>query len=288
MTEFLVIQTLNAVVYSMLLFILALGLSLTFGLLRIVNLAHGSFFMLGAYVAITVERLSGSFWVALIVAPLVIGLLGASIEWLWLRHFYRRHEFDQVILTFGFTLVFADVVKILWGKDILSLQEPQALDGVVQIAQSVFPEYRLFLIAFGIILFVAMWLCIERTSVGALIRATVSDRDMVSGLGCNVRGLFTGTFAFGALLAAMGGVLGGPIIGVYPGLDVEILITTLIVVVVGGLGNITGAFWAGLLIGASETYGRALFPEFARFVIFVVMAAALLLRSLRMPEEEIE
>lgn len=283
MAEFLTIQTLNALVYSMLLFILAAGLSLTFGLLRVVNLAHGSFFMLGAYVGVTIWRGTGSFWLALLGAPLVVGALGAVLERLWLRHFYRRHELDQVILTFGFALVFLDVAKMLWGKDIQGLEAPAYLERAVHIAGTSFPVYRLFLIAVGVLLFAGIWLAIERTRIGALIRAAVSDRDMVSGLGLNVRGLFTGTFAFGALLAAAGGVLGAPILGVYPGVDFDVLITTLIVVVVGGLGSLSGAFWASLAIGISDTYGKAMFPELASFVIFAVMALVLLLRSLNTP-----
>ncbi len=286
MIEFLTVQTLNGLVYSMLLFILALGLSLTFGLLRVVNLAHGSFFMIGAYIGVSVGRMTGSFGLATIVAGVVVGLLGALLERLWLRHFYRRGDLDQVILTFGFALVFIDLAKIAWGKNIQSLPPPTLLLGAVTIGDTSFPVYRLALMVIGVSLFAAAWLTIERTRIGALIRATVDDRDMVAGLGFNTRGLFTMIFAFGALLAAVGGVLGAPIFGVYPGLDFEVLITTLIVVVVGGLGNITGAFWASLLIGLSETYGKSFFPQFVSFIIFAVMVVALLVRSLRQGSEQ--
>ncbi len=288
MTEFLAVQTLNSLVYSMLLFLLALGLSLTFGLLRVVNLAHGGFFLLGAYCGLSAWQYTHSFVAAVVVAPLAAALLGALLERLWLRQFYVRPELDQVILTFGFALVFADVMKMLWGKDIRGVPPPDVLAGAVQIGQFAFPSYRLVLIAVGIGLFVATWFAIERTRIGALIRASVADRVMVAGLGFNVRFLFTGIFCFGTGLAGFAGWLAAPITGLYPGLDFEVLITTLIVVVVGGLGNIAGAFWASLLIGASETYGKALLPEFASFVIFAVMAAVLLVRSWGRDEEEVE
>ena len=286
MIEFAEIQTLNALVYSMLLFILALGLSLTFGLLRVVNLAHGSFFMFGSYIAITIWNYTGSFVLSAIGAAVIVGVIGALLERLWLRHFYTRGPLDQVILTFGFALVMIDVAKMLWGKDILSLTAPALLSGSVEIADTSFPQYRLFLIAVGLVLFLCTWLAIERTQIGALIRATVSDRFMVGGLGFDVFGLFTVSFGFGAALAGLGGALGAPLLGAYPGLDFDVLITTLIVVVVGGLGNITGAFWSSLLIGFSETYGKALIPQLASFIIFMVMATALLVRSLRLPDEE--
>jgi branched-chain amino acid transport system permease protein len=286
--EFLAVQSLNSLVYSMLLFVLALGLSLTFGLLRVVNLAHGGFFVIGAYVGLSAWAASGSFLVAVVLAPIVAALVGGLLEKLWLQRFYARAELDQVILTFGFALVFADLMKMIWGKDIRGVPAPSALAGSLQVGDFSFPTYRLVLIAIGIALFVLTWLVVEKTRIGALIRASVSDRAMVGGLGFNVRYLFTAIFAFGTGLAGLGGWLAAPITGVYPGLDFEVLITTLIVVVVGGLGNITGAFWASLLIGTSETYGKALLPEVASFVIFGVMAAVLLLRSWGKDEEELE
>jgi branched-chain amino acid transport system permease protein len=286
--QFIAIQLLNSLVYSMLLFLLALGLSLTFGLLRVVNLAHGAFFLLGAYFGMSVWGFTHSFLIAVAVAPIGAGLVGALLEKLWLQRFYQRAELDQVILTFGFALVFADVMKMLWGKDIHGVPAPPAFAGAIQLGDFSFPTYRLVLIAVGVVLYVVTWLAIERTRVGALIRASVADRTMVAGLGYNVRFLFVAIFAFGTGLAGLAGWLAAPITGIYPGLDFEILITTLIVVVVGGLGNITGAFLAALLIGASETFGKALLPEFASFIIFGVMAAVLLYRSWGRDEEEVE
>ena len=288
MVDFLIAQTLNGLVYSMLLFLLALGLSLTFGMLRVINLAHGAFFLMGAYFGLTAWTLTGSFWLAVVAGPAGAALIGALLERSWLQRFYVRNELDQVILTFGFALVFADLMKMFWGKDIRSIPVPSAFSGAVQIAGTYFPSYRLILIVVGVALFLATWLAIERTRTGALIRASVADRVMVSGLGFNIRLLFTYVFAFGTGVAGLAGVLGAPITGIYPGLDFEVLITTLIVVVVGGLGNISGAFWAALLIGLAETYGKALYPAAASFIIFGLMAAVLLFRAWGRDEEDIE
>jgi branched-chain amino acid transport system permease protein len=288
MIDFLIAQTLNGLVYSMLLFLLALGLSLTFGMLRVINLAHGAFFLMGAYFGITAWNLTQSFWLAIAAGVLGSALVGALLERSWLQRFYVRSELDQVILTFGFALVFADLMKMFWGKDIRSLPVPSAFSGTVSVAGTYFPSYRLVLIAAGISLFVVTWIAIERTRIGSLIRASVSDRVMVSGLGFNIRLLFTYVFAFGTAVAGLAGVLGAPITGVYPGLDFEVLITTLIVVVVGGLGNITGAFWASLLIGLAETYGKAVYPAAASFIIFGLMAVVLLIRSGGRDEEDVE
>jgi branched-subunit amino acid ABC-type transport system permease component len=265
---------------------MALGLSLIFGLMGLVNLAHGSFFLLGAYLALTIARLTHGFWFALLLAPLAVGLVGIALERTWLSRFSRRSEMDQVILTFGFSLVFQDIAKFFWGVEILSLKVPSLLEGSIRIAETQFPVYRLFIIVMGGMLFLITWLIIERTRLGALIRAAVSDRDMVAGLGFNVKAIFAVMFAVGLMLAGCGGVLAAPITSVYLGLDFQIMITTLIVVVVGGLGSIRGAFLASLLIGISETYGKALIPSFATFLIFTLMAVVLVIRSIGHSENE--
>jgi branched-subunit amino acid ABC-type transport system permease component len=287
-SEFIIVQSLNGLVYSMLLFVFALGLSTTFGLLRFVNLAHGSFFLLGAYAGISMLAMTGSFATALLSGALVAGVIGLGLERIFFRKFYRRIDLDQVIVSYGLALVFGDIAKMIWGKDIRSLPAPEWLAGGIEIASVTFPVYRLLLIVLGCVLFVGTWLVIERTRIGALIRATVDDRDMVGGMGFDVRPLFALVFAAGAALAGLGGVFAGPITSVYPGLDFETLITALIVVVVGGLGSITGAFWASLLIGVTDTFGRALFPDSAAFLIFALMALVLLIRSWGVPEEEME
>lgn len=288
MGEFIVVQSLNGLSYSMLLFILALGMSMTFGLLRFVNLAHGSFFLLGAYVGFSTVRYTNSFLIGAICGALAAGIVGLLLERLWLRHFYRRSDLDQVILSFGFALVFVDIAKMIWGRDVHGMAMPGWLSGALSIGAMTYPIYRLAIIVAGVALFMITWLCIERTRAGGLIRAAVVDRSMVSGLGFDVRALFTFVFAFGALLAGLGGVLAAPITSIYAGLDFEVLITTLIVIVVGGLGSIVGAFWASILIGLSETFGRALIPNTASFLIFGIMALVLLVRSWGQVEEDIE
>jgi branched-chain amino acid transport system permease protein len=286
--EFIAVQSLNGLVYSMLLFLLALGLSLTFGMLRVINLAHGAFFLMGAHLGFAAWQFTHSFWVAVVFAPLVTAVIGGCLEKLWLQRFYARNELDQVILTFGFALAFADIMRMIWGKEIRGLPTPAGLSGAIEIGSISFPTYRLLLIAVGFGLFAATWLAIERTRIGALIRASVADRVMVSGLGFDTRLLFTYVFAFGVGLAGLAGILSAPITSIYPGLDFEVLITTLIVVVVGGLGSISGAFWASLLIGLAETYGKALYPAVSSFIIFGLMAAVLLFRAWGRDEEDVE
>ena len=272
----------------MLLFVFALGLSTTFGLLRFVNLAHGSFLLVGAYVGMSTLHATKSYALAAIAGAGAAAGIGLVLERLFFRKFYNRTDLDQVILSYGVALVFLDITKMIWGKDILSIPTPDWLSGGVEIYSVIFPVYRLVLIALGCLLFLGTWLTVERTRVGALIRASVDDRDMVGAIGFDVRGLFSLVFAAGAMLAGLGGVLAAPITSIYPGLDFEILITTLIVVVVGGLGSISGVFWSSLLIGLTDTFGRALFPDAASFLVFGLMALVLLVRSWGVPEEEIE
>ncbi len=287
MLDFLLVQTLNGLVYSMLLFMMVLGLSLILGLMWVVNLAHGSFFLLGAYVAFTMWRLTDGFWLGLVVAPIAVALLGLALERLWLQRFYQRPHMDQVILTLGFSLVLFDVARFLWGVDILSLPPPAALEGVVLLGLSQFPSYRIAVIAVGLLLAFLTWFFIDRTKLGALLRAAVADREMVSGLGFNVRSVFSVMFSVGAALAGLGGVIGAPILSIYLGLDMEILNIAFVVIVVGGLGNISGAFWGSLLIGVADTYGRVLIPEFSMFLTFALMATVLLFRSWGKLEEDV-
>jgi branched-subunit amino acid ABC-type transport system permease component len=276
--DFVMLQVLNGLAFGMLLFVLAAGLSLIFGMLDIVNLAHGSFYMLGAYLGLSAVRASGSFLWALLLAPLAVGLVGLAVERLLLRGLGRRRHLDQVLLTFGLALVLMDLVKWAWGADVLSIPVPEALTGAVQVGGALFPRYRLFVIAFGLLLGVALWLFLERTPLGAIVRAGVSDREMVAGLGVNVDRVFTAVFAVGAALAAAAGVVGGPVLGLYLGMDFEVLILTLIVVIVGGLGSLAGAFWGALLVGQVDTFGKVLFPDLSLVVTFALMAVVLLVR----------
>ena len=272
-------QFLNGLVFSMLLFVMAAGLSLIFGQMNVINLAHGSFYMLGGYVGLTIVRQFESFWLALIVAPVVVGTLGAIIEYVFLRRLYGAHRhLDQVLFTFGLALIAANLIRWHWGPYVVAVAAPSQLQGQVSFFGIQFPLYRLSIIAFGLTIAVLLWTFLERTRIGAIIRAGVSDARMVSGLGINIHLVFAGVFTLGSALAALAGVIGAPVHSLYPGLDFEILILTLGVVVVGGLGTIKGAFFGSLLIGMADTFGKALLPEFALFLIFAVMAVILMLR----------
>ena len=273
-----VVQLLNGLAFSMLLFLLAAGLSVIFGMMDFINLAHGSFYMLGAYLGFTATQRIGSFWVALIVVPLVIAALGFALESTLLRPLYKRGHLDQVLLTFGLAFVVADLVKWYWGADIRSVPQPPELTGAVSLGITQYPRYRAFVIVAGLVLALALWLIQARTRVGAIVRAGVADKEMVSGLGINVQLVFAGVFAFGAGLAALSGVVAAPFLSLVPGMDFEQLILCLIVVVVGGLGTLKGAFWGSIVVGLADTFGKIWVPEFSLMVIFAIMAVVLLLR----------
>jgi branched-chain amino acid transport system permease protein len=273
------IQLLNGLAYSLLIFLIAAGLSLIFGMMDVINLAHGSFYMLGAYLAYSiVGRTGDNFWLALLAAPLGVALVGVILELGYLRPVYQRSHLDQVLLTFGFAYVFSDMVRAIWGSDIRSLAQPPLLTGAIEILGRPYPKYRFFVIVCGLALALVLWLVLDRTRLGSIVRAGVADQEMVSGLGINITVVFTAVFAVGAALAAVSGVIAGPVLGMHPGMDFDVLIVALIVVVVGGLGSFTGSFWGSLLIGVADTFGKVLQPDFSMALTFAVMAAVLLLR----------
>jgi branched-chain amino acid transport system permease protein len=276
--EFLIAQLLNGLVYGVLLFLMAAGLSLIFGLMNVVSLAHGSFFMLGAFFGLSIFRFTDSFWLALVLAPIPVVVIGIVMELVFMRPLYRRGHMDQVLLTFGFTFVFFDLVQAVWGRVIVRLPAPDILQGATQIGLGVFSTYRLFLIGLGFAMALLLWLFLDRSRLGAMVRAGVDDAAMAAGLGANVPALFTGIFGAGVALAALGGVAAGPVLGLYPGMDTEILIPAFIVIVIGGMGSLRGAFIGSLLIGEIDTFGKAYFPSLALFLIYLVMAAVLLVR----------
>ena len=276
--SFISIQFLNGLAYSLLLFLLAAGLSLIFGMMDVVNLAHGSFYLIGTYVGLTIVRVTGSFWLALIVTPLAIGALGLVVERYLIRPLYNRSPLDQVLLTFGLAFMLMDLAKWIWGADVLALPAPAVLSGSVSLLGGQFPKYRLFVIAAGLLLAAALYYLNERTAFGAVVRAGVADREMARGLGINIAAVFSVVFAVGLALAALSGVVAGPIYSAFPGLDFQVLITTLIVVVVGGMGTFKGSFFGSLLIGEVQTFGQAFFPDLALFLIFAIMAVVLLVK----------
>ena len=271
-------QALNGLAYGMLLFLLSVGLTLIFGMLDVVNLAHGSYYMLGAYAGLALVAATGNFWLALLAAPLVVAVIGAAVERSCLRPLYRRGPLDQVLLTFGLIYVFEDLVKYIWGGRIRSIPGPELFSGSVSFWGAVIPSYRLFVIGFGLVMALGLWLLIERTRLGAIIRAGVFDAEMSAGMGINVSGVFTLVFAFGAGLAGLSGVIAGPIQSAYPPMGASILIPALIVVAVGGLGSLKGSLAGSLLIGQAETFGKAWLPGASMLIIYVVMALILLFR----------
>jgi branched-subunit amino acid ABC-type transport system permease component len=273
-----IIQLTNGLVFSLLLFLIAAGLSLIFGLMDVVNLAHGTFYLLGGYVGLTVIRWTDNFWLALLVTPLVVGSMGLLLEITLLRRMYRRGHLDQVLFTFGAALIGTDLMRWTWGAFVETVPTPAPLAGQIDVLGIAFPIYRLVMIGLGLVIAAVLWLVIDRTRIGAIIRAGVSDAQMVSAMGINIERVFAGVFAVGSGLAALSGVAAGPIVNVYPGLDFEILILAMVVVVVGGLGTLKGAFWGSLLIGMADTFGKSLLPQFSVFVIFVIMAIVLLVR----------
>ena len=276
--EFIATQLVNGLAYGVLLFLMSAGLSLIFGLMNVVNIAHGSFFMIGAFAALAIMKWTGSFWAALALSWIPAVVIGIVMERVFIRRLYARGHLDQVLLTFGFTFVFVDLVRMIFGADIRELPVPEILTGVVQVAGVVVPKYRIFLIAFGGVTALLLWLFLERSRVGAMVRAGVDDAFTARGIGINVELLFGAVFALGVGLAAVGGTVAGPLLGLYPGMDIEILIPAFIVVVIGGMGSLRGAFVASLFVGLVDTFGKAYVPGLALFLIYFLMVVVLLTR----------
>ena len=273
----MLVSVLNGLAIGFLLFILAVGLSIVFGMMDVLNLAHGALFLGGAYVGAAFSGSWGGFLAALAIAA-VGGLIAGALLSLMTAPLRRRSHLDQALLTLGVAFVVAELLIIAFGDDPLSAAAPPALDGSVTVLGAVYPTYRLVLIGVGAVLAVGVYLVVERTRVGALVRATVADRDMVATIGIDNRLVTTAVFAVGSLLATTAGVLGGPIYGARPGLDATVLILALVVVVIGGLGSVRGALVGALIIGQVDTIGRMLLPELASFVLFAALALVLVVR----------
>ena len=259
------------------LFLLGSGLSLVFGVMRIVNLAHGSYFLLGGYVGLTTVSRTKSFPLALLSGALSVALIGLGMERFFLRRLSRQ-SLPQVLMTMGFALVFQDLGLLVWGGDPYTLAVPAFLAQSVQAGPVFVQFYRLFIIAVAFAVGIVLWVFLERTRAGASIRATVDDAEMAQGVGINVPLVSAGVFALGAFLAALGGVVGAGFIGVYPGLDFEVLPYAFVVVIVGGLGSLPGVVVGSLLVGLLDNFGKALFPELSYFTLFAPMALILALK----------
>jgi branched-chain amino acid transport system permease protein len=272
--RFWLIQTFNGLSYGALLFLLGSGLSLIFGVMRIVNLAHGSYFLLGGYVALTVIWTTGSWLLALPVAALTIALLGLLME----RIFLRPLGFDplrQVLLTVGFAFLFQQAALDIWTGNNFDINPPDVLNRTVQVGGVFLPLYRIFMIGTALAIGIVLWLLLEKTRMGAAVRATVDDAQMARGVGVDTSRISMFIFALGAFLAGLGGVIGGGFLSVYPGLDFEILPLAFAVVIIGGMGSLGGAAIGALLVGLADNFGKALFPEISYFTLYAPMALIL-------------
>ena len=267
----------NSITLGGLLFLLAAGFSLIFGLMRIPNLTHGSFFMLGAYFAVSLIRLGLGFWPAALLAGLGVALFGGIVERLILRRLAGA-ELAQVLVTLGLSFMVADVCLMVWKGDPIQIDTPALLRGATNVAGLAFPTYRLAVSVIAVIVAVALWILIERTRLGAMIRAGVDDPAMARVTGIRVSRLFTIVFCLGAWLAGFAGVIGGPILSVYPGLDQEMLPLALVVVILGGSGSLLGCLAGSLIVGFLYNFGQAMFPELAYVVLFLPMLIVLVLR----------
>jgi branched-chain amino acid transport system permease protein len=273
-TRFWLQQAFNGVSYGALLFLLGSGLSLIFGVMRIVNIAHGSYFLIGGYIALTVIWTTGSWLLAIPAAALAVGVLGLVME----RVFLRPLGFDvlrQVLVTFGFLLLFQQAALDIWGGDNYIINPPARLMRSIVVGDLHLPLYRIFMIALAAAIGLALWLVLERTRVGAMVRATVDDAQMARGVGIDTARVSMLVFALGALLAGIGGVIGGAFLGVYPGIDLQILPIAFAVVIIGGMGSLAGAAIGAVVVGLADNFGKALFPEVAYFTLYAPMALLL-------------
>jgi len=270
-------QGLNGISFGLLLFLLASGLTLIFGLMRVANIAHGSYYLLGAYVGLSVMRWTHAFSIAILAGGITVAAIGILMQRWFLARFHQQ-TLAQVLLTMGFAFIFSDQALLLWGGDPQSVPTPRALAGTLVAGPIYFPIYRLFVIAVGVSVYAALWLLLERTRVGARVRAAVDDAEMARGLGIDVWRVFTGVFALGAFLAAAAGVIGGAFLSVYPGADFDVLPLAFVVVIVGGLGSLRGALIGSLRVGLLDNFGKALFPELSYFTLFAPMALILAIR----------
>jgi branched-chain amino acid transport system permease protein len=271
------IQLLNSVQYGLLLFMLAAGLTLIFGIMGVVNLAHGSFYMLGAYLAYALSSLLGSLALALLVGTVLSIVFGLALEWLLFRHFYERDHLDQVLLTFGLIYVFEELRSILWGDDVHGVAIPELLSASIPLTDTLsYPVYRLAMSGVCVILALGLYWLISKTKLGMKIRAGAFNSTMAEALGINIKLIHAVVFALGVALASIAGMIAAPISSVYPNMGASVLIMCFVVVVIGGIGSVRGALIAALLVGFVDTFGKVLLPAVSGMLVYVLMAAVLL------------
>ena len=279
LTTFL-IQCLNSVQYGLLLFLVASGLTLIFGIMGVINLAHGSFYMLGAYMAFALAPLFGPQFLLMLVAGVVLAAgFGYVLEWLFFSYLYQREHLQQVLMTYALILVFEETRSLLFGNDVHGVQAPAWLAGSIALGDRMtYPVYRLFASAACIVVAAGLYFVVNRTRLGMMVRAGASNRDMVRGLGIDITLLYRGVFAAGVALAALAGMIAAPLSSVYPGMGGNVLIICFVVVVIGGIGSITGALIASLLIGFVDTFGKVFFAELSGLGVYLLMAVVLVWR----------
>lgn len=278
-TTFLV-QCLNAVQYGLLLFLVASGLTLIFGIMGVINLAHGSFYMIGAYLAFALAPyFVDQFVPMLVVGTLLAALFGFVLEWAFFSFLYQREHLQQVLMTYALILVFEESRSLLLGNDVHGVQPPAWLAGSIALGELMsYPVYRLFASAACLVIAALLYLVVNRTRLGMMVRAGASNRDMVRGLGIDIRLLYRGVFAAGVALAALAGMIAAPMSSVYPGMGGSVLIVSFVIVVIGGIGSITGALVASLLVGFVDTFGKVFFAELSGIGIYLLMAIVLVWR----------
>lgn len=276
---FLLVQVFNGVQYGLLLFLIASGLTLVFGIMGIINLTHGAFYMLGAYVAYWAAAQTDSLLLAVAIAVPTVAAFGYLIERLLLVHLYERNHLDQVMLTYGLILVLNELQRIAWGSDVHGVAIPEAVSASIPLTDTLsFPAYRIVLTAVCAVLAAVLFLVIQKTRFGMWVRAGASNREMVAALGIDVKMLFAVVFAAGTALAGFSGAIVAPLSSVYPGMGDGVIVVSFVVVVIGGIGSVKGALLGALLIGLADTFGRVLLPDFASLLVYAVMAGVLLWR----------
>ncbi|MEO8506446.1 MAG: branched-chain amino acid ABC transporter permease [Betaproteobacteria bacterium] len=272
------VQCLNALQYGLLLFLVASGLTLIFGIMGVINLAHGSFYMIGAYMAYALAPAFGGNFLATLAAGLVLAVIfGYLLEWLFISYLYDRDHLQQVLMTYGLILVFEELRSILVGNDVHGVPVPSWLAGSVQLGDLMqYPVYRLAISGVCLAVAALLYFVIARTRLGMMVRAGSSNREMVQSLGIDIKFLYRVVFAAGVALAALAGMIAAPVSSVYPGMGAQVLIICFVVVVIGGIGSVRGAFLAALLVGIVDTFGKVLFPQIAGIAVYLLMAAILL------------
>ena len=275
----ILIQMLNSLQYGLLLFLVASGLTLVFGIMGIINLAHGSFYMIGAYLAFALSSATGSLFMAILLGiPLALAF-GAFLEWALFSHLYKRDHLEQVLLTYGLILIFEEVRSLLLGDEVHGVEIPAIFSASIPLSDVLsYPVYRLVISVVCIVLVVALYYLIQRTRLGMMIRAGNHDRTMVEALGININVIYRFVFALGVALAALAGMLAAPISSVFPNMGSHVLIISFVIVVIGGIGSVSGALLAALIVGFADTFGKVLIPEYSGMVVYLVMAVVLLWR----------